>query len=214
MRPAAAGAAEGAGVRRVVVSLVAIPAIGVAVNVGIAWGCVLSVTGTQQGGTSATDAQERWWRAEAPPAMRAAVPTRASLWTGFGYEGLLLLAGDPPDGGVATRVRGGWPMPAVESVRWLSSSAGIDRTHGFLRLPIGRRVGRAGVPIRPLPAGFALNTLLYGLLIWGPLSGPAASRRFVRLRRGRCPHCGYPMGRTPVCSECGRRLPDRPGLAA
>ena len=34
-------------------------------------------------------------------------------------------------------------------------------------------------------------------------------RGFVRVRRRRCPACAYPMGDSPVCTECGKPLPQR-----
>ena len=36
--------------------------------------------------------------------------------------------------------------------------------------------------------------------------GAGALRRFLRVRRGLCAKCGYPMGGSPVCSECGKAL--------
>ncbi len=40
-------------------------------------------------------------------------------------------------------------------------------------------------------------------------AGPFALRRFLRVRRGLCPKCAYPMGESSVCTECGRALPKR-----
>ena len=60
--------------------------------------------------------------------------------------------------------------------------------------------------LRPTWPAFAINTIFYaallGLLIYGP-----ALRRFLRVRRGLCPKCAYPMGESAVCSECGQALP-------
>ena len=36
--------------------------------------------------------------------------------------------------------------------------------------------------------------------------GSIALRRFLRLRRGLCPKCAYPIGESTVCTECGHRL--------
>ena len=63
------------------------------------------------------------------------------------------------------------------------------------------------LPIRPVPAGFTLNTLFYAALLWLLIPGPFVLRRFLRLRRGLCPKCAYPMGESAVCTECGRALP-------
>jgi hypothetical protein len=58
---------------------------------------------------------------------------------------------------------------------------------------------------RPLPAGLALNTLLYGVAIFGAMEGWA---RLARRRRGsgRCARCGYSLAGLVSgarCPECG-----------
>ncbi len=65
------------------------------------------------------------------------------------------------------------------------------------------------LPYRPLWAGIALNTLSYTALLWLLIPGPFALRRFLRLRRGLCPKCAYPMGESGVCTECGGELTRR-----
>ena len=66
------------------------------------------------------------------------------------------------------------------------------------------------LPIRPATwLGLSTNTLFYAALLWLLISGPFTLRRFVRMRRGRCPKCAYPMGDSSVCTECGCELPKR-----
>ncbi len=67
-------------------------------------------------------------------------------------------------------------------------------------------VGRGLIPFRPLWPGFAVNTLFYATALWLLIPGPFVLRRFLRLRRGLCPKCAYPMGESAVCSECGGAL--------
>ena len=52
-----------------------------------------------------------------------------------------------------------------------------------------------------------INTLFYAALLWLLFDGLLILHRFVRLQRGRCLGCGYPMGQSPVCTECGGALP-------
>ena len=61
------------------------------------------------------------------------------------------------------------------------------------------------IPIAPIWVGFAVNTLFYAALLLLPF----VLRRIIRLKRGRCPACAYPMGESAVCSECGKALPQR-----
>ena len=76
-------------------------------------------------------------------------------------------------------------------------------------------------PRRPIPIGFALNTVLYAMTLWVLMFLPVALRRCVRSLRGRCLSCGYDLRATTTwrCPECGtvtaiargadsRRLPD------
>ena len=63
--------------------------------------------------------------------------------------------------------------------------------------------------VRPLWPGFAVNTILYAAVPWLLIPGPFALRRFIRMKRGLCVKCGYPMGASAVCSACGEALPGR-----
>jgi hypothetical protein len=42
-------------------------------------------------------------------------------------------------------------------------------------------------------------------------AAPGSVRRRMRIRRGLCPACAYPVGQSDVCTECGR--PVRPTVA-
>ncbi len=56
---------------------------------------------------------------------------------------------------------------------------------------------------------WAINTLFYSIMLWLLIAGPFVFRWFIRLRRGLCPNCAYPMGESAVCNECGNELPKR-----
>lgn len=75
-------------------------------------------------------------------------------------------------------------------------------------------LGHFNLPVQPVWWAFAANTLLWGLAAWVPIRGVWAWRRAMRARRGVCPYCTYPVGRSSVCTECGRPLhPPRNGGA-
>ncbi|MHC4416314.1 MAG: hypothetical protein ACYS0G_13625 [Planctomycetota bacterium] len=69
------------------------------------------------------------------------------------------------------------------------------------------------LPARPIWHGFAVNTLFYAAVLWLLICGPFALRRLIRMKRGRCVKCGYPLGESPVCTECGKALSQRGGPA-
>jgi hypothetical protein len=62
------------------------------------------------------------------------------------------------------------------------------------------------LPLRPIWPGFLINTLFYAVILWLLICGPFVLRRHIRLKRGRCPKCGYDLrGQLPGagCPECG-----------
>jgi hypothetical protein len=65
------------------------------------------------------------------------------------------------------------------------------------------------VPVLPLWPSFAINTIFYAAMLWLLWIAPGPIRRFIRIKRHRCPACAYQIapGTGPVCSECGAVLP-------
>ena len=129
-------------------------------------------------------------------------------------------------------VNAGWPLPALEGRRWhLSIPVGWHfsetgfaiqqgeraRSVSDFELPVNVNTAGAGesrmLPLLPLWWGFTINTLLYGMILWLLLFGPFAARRMLRRRRGLCAKCAYPIGASPVCTECGGRIPSLTGGA-
>jgi len=62
---------------------------------------------------------------------------------------------------------------------------------------------------RGLWPAFAVNTFFYAPPLWLFICAAFVLRRFLRVRRGLCSKCAYPMGESAVCSECGKPLPSR-----
>ena len=92
----------------------------------------------------------------------------------------------------------GWPMLAMVYRR--------ERFPGGPRMPVFEMISM-GLPTEVIWTGFLVNTLLYAALLWLLTCGPFVLRRFLRVRRGLCPKCAYPMGESAVCTECGKPLP-------
>ena len=66
----------------------------------------------------------------------------------------------------------------------------------------GWRVSRS-LPLRPIFPGFLINTLFYAVIAYLLLFAWRDVRRVMRSRRGCCGKCGYPVGESAVCTECG-----------
>ena len=95
------------------------------------------------------------------------------------------------------RVRGGIIPGAAESI------PGWTGSFYFEDYLFGRQI----LPLTPIWPGFAINTLFYAAILWLPIRGPFALRRFIRRNRGQCVVCGYDLRGDFArgCSECGWR---------
>lgn len=95
----------------------------------------------------------------------------------------------------------GWPMTALRG-----AAAGAWEVDGLPRNETRRnhvvRLMATGVSW----PGMAVNWVVYAVAILLLLRGPYHLRRFIRLRRGLCAHCGYPTGAAANCTECGAAL--------
>ena len=114
-----------------------------------------------------------------------------------------------------TRYEMGWPGRAMRYVDLLWSGGGrppqwvtVEGWHLRDGIDwIGRRT--IILPLAPVWSGFAVNTIIYAAMLWPLIRTLFNLRRFLRVRRGLCPKCAYPMGEAFVCTECGCALPRR-----
>jgi len=59
------------------------------------------------------------------------------------------------------------------------------------------------LPLRVIVPGFFVDTLFYWAILWIPFV-PPIWRRHLRIKRHQCQFCGYPIGISPACTECGK----------
>jgi len=97
----------------------------------------------------------------------------------------------------------GWPMPSFsmdwECTQWSPCNGGM-----LFKRPPG--AGPRFLIWRPIPLGFAADTLLWSACIAGATSAAQMWIKARRRRRAACPACGYDLrGLTAgtVCPECG-----------
>lgn len=201
--------------RRLAIILVLL-LIGAALNLGVAWALAAQPYTGRGTGMVAADA-----RARIDAAFPGAPNLLASFTVGSEFESpgrrtVLCLA--PQDGTPRTNVMlqettAGWPLPAVEGR--LHFDGRRETLHHAFRLQTSGGGPERLIPLRPQHWGFAVNTIVWGLVAW--LAALVVRRgvghllrRRHRIRRGLCPRCGYPVGRSPVCTECGTGV-RRPG---
>ncbi len=223
--------------RRIIIVAIFLLA-GAVVNVAVAWGCAMwSSPGPEPQptlGKRPTVDEGLWWKGLAPEgaARRAEYASRLH---GLGIDVITLtgrreLSRDGR-GGIryaadrATTVRCGWPFRSTVGVRWdigpyamlfnrgvTTTSRAADALDGAFRFNRPAWLGGNSLrlfPLRPVWLGFAVNTILYAAILWLLICGPFVLRRFIRVKRGRCPACAYPTGQSDTCSECGKPLPGR-----
>ncbi len=197
--------------------------LGAVVNVALAWACAAFVPGTRSGFGAV--------RRDHPRARDLAGSKRpdevvVAESSGCGHDSLFVvrLTTAAPKLGDVVGVMDGTGRRYLKAPQWESqhiTRAGLplrcleSEVHAVQQ----RRTDIARSPPKPIAfangfllmcpiwPGFALNTLLYAAILWLLIPGPFVLRRFLRLRRGLCPKCAYPMGESAVCTECGGALP-------
>ena len=120
----------------------------------------------------------------------------------------------------------GWPFKCLTYDLWIHTPNWITANRYLLRgkFSIQDRKGiliEGGVqfpsgrflPIRPIVWPFAFDSVIYGAfiylmtrivrLVWN-------ARSLIRTKRGLCPACAYPIGISPVCTECGKPVTPSP----
>jgi hypothetical protein len=215
-------------VRRWLFTLLVLSVLGVVPNVAVAWGCALWVDDDfyvgQRSHRPMTDGYWEVFRSEAPGST-----TICAIWH-FVEQPFPGQSGPEPStlipywcdirysthGGTGNSFANarGWPLVSMSWKGSIASSLRFAGVHGAISMDrsypgeLGRAPMsfKAQLPLVPIWPSFAVNTLFYALVLWLPVCGPFALRRYVRRRRGRCTECGYPAGTSPTCTECGAVL--------
>jgi hypothetical protein len=132
-----------------------------------------------------------------------------SIYAGPGWRFTVIGVGEPP--GVLQRSEAGWPMIAVEAkartkLRPMRRDRAFELAEavGVVRPPAAWSFPGGVLPAAPRWTGLAVDALVYAALLGAILFGVPALRRRMRVRRGLCAACRYPVGDSSVCTECGR----------
>ena len=200
---------------------------GAIINIAVAWGCSTWIgfapgsgrAAFYHGASRAFVSSERWQR-------RGHVRQDFQFAYLLPYERFGTDPLDDPDFRAALEgnfirfeVRAGWPQLSVRCYRTAAGATYIGDTMVSETLPanvdvIGDiprspRAGTvpalrfAGLPCVPIWPGFAINTMFYAAIVWLCVAAPLVIRRWRRVRQRRCTDCGYPIGESAVCTECG-----------
>ncbi len=185
--------------------------LGAVVNVAVAWALVLSVPIDSMSSLSGPELPGRL-----PPEVE--VTDEYTVFYGFelrsrGCTVVTITTNVVNERGreaalpLFTRVVSGWPLASLDGT---STTRAGRRVHAasllFLPDVAVDYVRWSILPLRPRWPAFGVNTLAYASSLWLAACGPFVAWRFVRIKRGRCPRCGYPCGASPICAECGHQL--------
>ena len=192
---------------------------GAVVNVAVAWGCALGVLpflpySAHDDHNYVDEAHSTWWRENAPSTWEGDLAS-VSRVPGFGTLHLMYAQYATEDEkrtlGSTTlvfRLFAGIPFRCLEGSSWVDRTAGTVRSDSLVH--VSRRWWRpaGNIPLRFRWAETSANILFYTVVFVGIRLVYLSIRARIRLRRGLCPACAYPMGESDTCSECGKPLPN------
>jgi len=128
-------------------------------------------------------------------------------FTGWAYEREVIYATDGTNNRTIRRCRCGWPFLAMHGSE--TTVIGMENMADARHIPLLGRPNRIFGPFLPvgfLLPGFIANTMLYALVALSLIQLPGHVRTVRRRRRGQCTVCGYPIGTSATCTECGRAV--------
>jgi len=196
--------------RRRIAGITALLIAGAAVNVAVAWGFNL-LPYSSGGETYLPDSADLdWWVSNAPPGFPAN-PAGVHETQGFGrsismmYEHETDTSGNSLGDNVG-HFQYGWPCLSMESSIWIDRRNRIAINQNRFLIPNGWLGAGTWISTKPNWPGFLANTLFYAAILWGLFFTLGQVWRTLRRRRGLCPACAYPIGASPVCTECGAKV--------
>ena len=195
--------------------------LGALANVAVAWACATwsTVTVAHADGMGVEDADVPFgWAEDASPLPRGFMHLSVEHYLGrqvrnyyWISDGIVSRSTSFP---VVCEVRAGWPIPCLSGgVADLEFRLDYRPMYAIVFDPEPVALmyyDPTLLPVRPIFLGFFINTLFFAVVLWLPLRGPLVLRRHIRLKRGRCPKCGYDLRGQPPdvgagggCPECG-----------
>ncbi len=207
--------------KRRLAQLVVFLLLGAVVNVAVAWGCALWAPMVSSGPNSRGEYSKL---APGMPWPRSVPADWPSLHSGSWGVGWVMTTGTfsgniPEDQAIAegrpslyglSVILLGVPFRTLEcqfQMQIYEPYRRIDTMIAAIYSPeIISSSGSMGcIPLRPIFPGFAINTVVYAVILWMLWSSPFKVRRMIRNKRGRCIKCGYDLRGTSEggCPECG-----------
>lgn len=202
-------ASEGFAFRKHSVAATIFLLIGAILNMGIAWLVVVTATWNSLQWQHLTDLA---WPSNTPsswPGVKHRMEGQAHYWRVDRY---ISERTSDTQSYFVDIFAVGWPVRSFQwqsctrlnhnHLEYLTSSAWNDGIHLPAWLDPGQNTWRR-FPLRPVRIGFAINTAIFAFFLMAIWLGLRHIRTLLRLRADLCPRCKYPIGPSPVCTECG-----------
>ena len=210
---------------KIITQVIVFLLVGAIVNVAVAWGCMVAWPMRMDyegedlivvGRNPASDLLHASWtvpRKLQPARLYVSAESRTG-WVEFSavYEPDMSPEAEYFDMAWFSVLEAGWPCRSLRG-DFRSPVEGDSHYRYALMIPQAFRPAHGRIvlwdylPLFPLWPGFAINTLFYAIILWLLVPGPFVLRRLIRIKRGRCPKCGYDLrGQLPGatgCPECG-----------
>ena len=202
--------------RNLILSLACSLLAGVVANVVVAWSCVRwqRASPTPTISSDAPSSVHRWQRiAPIPFAYDSTKPTVVSRLRGSEQVHVFGMGTGRQWTYRLSEHRAGWPARSLAGQHWADNRPGhlTDVYTNLWRRPTIRTGEAAPVvlnyPLMPLWPGFVANAIAYAAVLWTLLVGPTYGRQALRRLRHQCSKCGYPVGSSSACTECGQSVP-------
>jgi hypothetical protein len=183
--------------------------LGLAMTVLAAWS--IQVLGSRKGATTSYEDGEVDWPGS-PPKGFPRDADRSFSSRAWGSRFRTCGRNTQKDYWQGWRVQCGWPLLCLHREHFAhASDRGFEDFEPWPSLtapawlPTLNQEPHDRLPTRPIPLGFAVDTVLNASLVWGLGAVWIRLRRRASVGRGRCPTCGYDLAGIgcPVCPECG-----------
>lgn len=182
--------------------------LGAIINIAVSWGFSFHDARNFQGFLAAGGSPDKddvdWWHRFAPDSY-AEIPTKKVETRHWGKRRRLLWR-NVPYSHVACRFQYGWPCVSFEWSYWRKPQPPEVTMRHAIRLSLEEDYSRYQpvLPMRPHWRGVLVNTMFYGVLVWLLWRTPWMLRSRLRLRRGLCGRCAYPIGAGPSAPSAAR----------
>ncbi len=203
--------------KRLATTLLFLLVIGTVINVAVTWALAIwtgSVTFDAQ--LTASLRRQRFEAEGRSDRLQQEGAWIDQALRGAGLDLVIVMREQPTE--IVHLYRAGWPFRAMEGesrpttteYAWAVPLSSVVTLRAELPSATDKVLTSTAariVPLRPVWLGFLGNTVLYAVVAMGMIGCAWLVRRFLRLRRGLCPKCAYPMGESAGCTECGKALP-------